>query len=147
MTDNFGLKFKSSVIVICMFLGFASTLCMCSMEQLRFAVIVTSGLRSMELCNLSQFRVIFPCCECLDRILVGVYSDFKVWAMCWIKFQGRIHKCKEVSPKWWDGNGIPNTTHKYREVYLSVLIVPFFSSYFEAFLPLSFLIKNEEESW
>ncbi|XP_071906592.1 protein JASON-like isoform X2 [Coffea arabica] len=39
----------------------------------------------------------------------------EVWAMCWIKFQGRIHKCKEVSPKWWDGNGIPNTTHKYRE--------------------------------
>ncbi|XP_071904212.1 protein JASON-like isoform X2 [Coffea arabica] len=31
------------------------------------------------------------------------------------EFQGRIHKCKEVSPKWWDGNGIPNTTHKYRE--------------------------------
>lgn len=37
----------------------------------------------------------------------------------------------QVSPKWWDGNGIPNSTNKYKEVYPSVLIFHFFSSLFE----------------
>jgi hypothetical protein len=23
-----------------------------------------------------------------------------------------------ISPKWWDGNGIPNSTNKYKEVFL-----------------------------
>ena len=33
-----------------------------------------------------------------------------------------------ISPKWWDGNGIPNSTNKYKEVCIFVL--PFFLSTF-----------------
>lgn len=28
-----------------------------------------------------------------------------------------------ISPKWWDGNGIPNSTNKYKEVWLIALYV------------------------
>ena len=28
----------------------------------------------------------------------------------------------QISPKWWDGNGIPNSTNKYKEVPVSCLI-------------------------
>lgn len=27
-----------------------------------------------------------------------------------------------ISPKWWDGNGIPNSTNKYKEVFLLVAL-------------------------
>ena len=28
-------------------------------------------------------------------------------------------------PKWWDGNGIPNSTNKYKEVWLIIIIICF----------------------
>lgn len=50
----------------------------------------------------------------------------------------------EISPKTWDGNGIPNSTNKYKEVYPFILI--FLSSYIELFSSSSFLFKDKEQS-
>lgn len=34
-----------------------------------------------------------------------------------------------ISPKWWDGNGIPNSTNKYKEVYHAIFFLIFFASF------------------
>lgn len=36
------------------------------------------------------------------------------------------NETSHISPKWWDGNGIPNSTHKYKEVYVLCYCQTFF---------------------
>lgn len=53
-----------------------------------------------------------PCSEKssdVDRPIVGIVASH--W---------NPEELSHISPKWWDGNGIPNTTTKYKEVYFSI---------------------------
>ncbi|CAK7346642.1 unnamed protein product [Dovyalis caffra] len=55
----------------------------------------------------------------------------------------------EISPKWWDGNGIPNSTNKYKEVLHITLFILFspFALLEASFKEPSFCFQDQKVSW
>jgi hypothetical protein len=55
----------------------------------------------------------------------------------------------QISPKWWDGNGIPNSTNKYKEVRHTTVFILFslLALIVDAFKEPSFCIQDQKVSW
>lgn len=52
-----------------------------------------------------------------------------------------------ISPKWWDGNGIPNSTNKYKEVYHVIFFLHFCLMYLNHLLTSVLYFQDQKVSW